>query len=90
MSISLIEKRNLCRCRSGLRQRHAGLPLVLAAAIAVRGFADLVGLQEQHLRDAFVGVDLRRQGRGVGDSSVTCPSHSGSSGVTLTMMPQRA
>src|SRR5213082_3988926 len=24
------------------------------------------------------------------NSSVTCPSHSGSSGVTLTMMPQRA
>src|SRR3954463_4955300 len=33
-----------------------------------------------------------RAGRGVvlENSRVTCPSHSGSSGVTLTMMPQRA
>src|SRR6478735_10991910 len=33
-----------------------------------------------------------RAGKGVVllNSSVTCPSHSGSSGVTLTMMPQRA
>src|SRR5262252_10242245 len=33
-----------------------------------------------------------RAGNGVvfENSSVTCPSHSGSSGVTLTMMPQRA
>jgi cyanophycin synthetase len=42
-------------------------PLVLAAAVAVRGRADLVGLEEQHLRHAFVGVDLRRQRRGVGE-----------------------
>src|SRR6201991_3951561 len=33
-----------------------------------------------------------RAGSGVvfENSSVTCPSHSGSNGVTLTMMPQRA
>src|SRR3974390_489645 len=33
-----------------------------------------------------------RAGNGVvlENSSVTCPSHSGSSGVTFTMMPQRA
>src|SRR5687767_15811475 len=33
-----------------------------------------------------------RAGSGVvfENSKVTCPSHSGSSGVTLTMMPQRA
>src|SRR3546814_8590950 len=33
-----------------------------------------------------------RAGSGVvlENSNVTCPSHSGSSGVTLTMMPQRA
>src|SRR5256885_7384735 len=35
--------------RSGLRQRHAPLALVLAAAIAVGRRADLVGLEEQHL-----------------------------------------
>src|ERR1700722_16812751 len=45
----------------GLRQCHAALALVLAAAIPVRGLADFVGFEEQHLRHALVGVDLRRQ-----------------------------
>src|SRR5581483_1835265 len=52
---------------SDLRQRDALLALVLAAAILVRGFANLVGLEEDHLRDAFVGIDLRGQRRGVGE-----------------------
>src|SRR5689334_13618430 len=52
---------------SGLRQRDAALALVFAAAVAVADVADFVGLQEQHLRHAFVGVDLRRQRRGVGE-----------------------
>src|SRR3977135_437063 len=51
---------------SGLGQRHASLALVLATAIAVRGSAHLVGFEKQHLRDAFVGVDLRGERRGVG------------------------
>ena len=50
---------------SGLRQRHALLPLILPAAILVRRRADLVRLEEQHLRDALVRVDLRGQRRGV-------------------------
>src|SRR5881296_3081210 len=41
----------------GLRQRHALLPLILAATVLVRDGADLVGLEEDHLRDAFVRVD---------------------------------
>ena len=52
---------------SGLRQRDALLALVLAAAILVRGRAHFVGLEEQHLRHALVGVDLRGQRRGVGE-----------------------
>ena len=57
-----------CRERttvSDLGQRDALLALVLAAAVLVRRLADLVRLEEDHLRDAFVGVDLRRQRRRV-------------------------
>src|SRR6185369_15685351 len=50
-----------------LRQRHAALSLVFAAAIFVRGFADFVGFEEDHLGDALVGVDLCGQWRGVGE-----------------------
>src|SRR5690348_18495491 len=46
---------------------NASLPLILAATILVTGLADLVGFQEQHLRDALVGVDFRRQRGGVGE-----------------------
>src|SRR5579859_4584174 len=49
------------------RERDALLALVLAAAIAVGGLADLVGLEEDDLRDALVRVDLRRQRRRVGE-----------------------
>src|SRR5690606_16260339 len=52
---------------SGFRQRDAGLALVLAAAVAIAGLADLVGLEEQHLRHALVRVDARRQGCGVAE-----------------------
>jgi two-component system OmpR family sensor kinase len=51
--------------QSGLRQGHAMLALVLAAAVLVRGLADFIALEEQHLRAAFAGVDLGRQRRGV-------------------------
>src|SRR5438552_4573015 len=50
---------------SRLRQRYALLPLIFAASILVRGLADLIGLEEDHLRDAFVGVDFRGQRRRV-------------------------
>src|SRR6186713_3115351 len=44
-----------------LRQRHTRLLEVLPLLIRVRPFARLVALEEQDLRDAFIGVDLRRQ-----------------------------
>lgn len=50
-----------------LRQRDAALALVFAAAILVGGFADFVGFEEDYLGDAFVGVDLCRKGRRVGE-----------------------
>src|SRR5215831_6494951 len=50
---------------SDLRQRDALLPLVLAAAILVGRLAHFVRLEEDHLRDALVGVDLRGQRRRV-------------------------
>src|SRR5215831_135731 len=48
-----------------LGKRNALLSLVLAAAILVRRLAHLVRLEEDHLRDAFVRVDLRGQRRRV-------------------------
>src|SRR5690606_23677982 len=52
---------------SGARQGDATLALVLAAAVAIGGFADLVTAEKQHLGAAFAGVDLGRQRRGVGE-----------------------
>src|SRR4026208_1405529 len=49
------------------RQGDAALSLVLAAAVAIRGLAQLVGLDEDRLRHALVGVDARRKWRGVGE-----------------------
>src|SRR5690349_7069582 len=53
--------------KSNLRQGDTDLALVLAATVAIRRFADVVGrgLEEDHLRDAFVRVDLRGQRRRV-------------------------
>src|SRR5690349_11407275 len=50
-----------------LRQRDTDLALILPAAVAVRRLADIVrrGLEEDHLRDAFVRVNFRRQWRGI-------------------------
>src|SRR5690625_2835884 len=56
---------SVTRC-SGLRQGHAALALVFAAAIGIAGVAHFVGFEKQHLRHALVGVDARRQRRGVG------------------------
>src|SRR5436305_14051298 len=52
---------------SNLGQRDAALRLVLALLVPVRHFARLVALEEQHLSDSFVGVNLGRQRRGVRD-----------------------
>ena len=43
------------------------LGLVLAFAVGVAGFADFVGLEEDDLAEAFVGVDACGKWRGVGD-----------------------
>src|SRR6266567_4146832 len=51
--------------RLDLGQGDALLALVLAPTVLVRGLADLVRLEENHLSDAFVGVDLRRKRRRV-------------------------
>jgi hypothetical protein len=48
-------------------QRHAPLAHVLPAAILVRDLADLVGLEEDHLRHTLVRIDLGGQRRGVGE-----------------------
>ena len=51
--------------RSGLRQCDTVLTLIFAATIAVRRLANLVALEEQHLRAAFARVDLGGQRRGI-------------------------
>ena len=42
------------------------MPQVLSAPVFVAGVADFIRLKEQHLGDAFVGVDFGRQVGGVG------------------------
>src|SRR3954447_7467874 len=55
------------RVCSQLRQRDAALRLVLALLVLVRLLARFVALEEQHLCDAFVGVNLCRQRRRIRD-----------------------
>jgi hypothetical protein len=64
--------------------------LVFAFAVGVADFAHFVGLEEQDLAEAFVGVDAGRERRGVGDLEGDEAFPLGFEGVTLTMMPQRA
>src|SRR5437588_81790 len=45
---------------SNARERDLALRLVLPLFVSVRGPARLVALEEEHLRDALVRVDLRR------------------------------
>ena len=86
--LSLPSHRHL---RSQLRQHDALLVLVLALAICVAHFTHFVGLEEQDLAQTFVCIDARGQSGVVFEiSSVTKPSHSGSNGVTFTIMPHRA
>src|SRR6185436_4638111 len=49
------------------RQGQALLPLILALLVRVRHLALFVALEEEHLRDPFVRVDLRGERRGVRD-----------------------
>src|ERR1700720_2471810 len=67
-------RRSTPRSRGAKERRQAPfsdlgerLALILAAAVLVRGLADFIGLEEDHLRDTFVGVDLGRQWRGIGE-----------------------
>ena len=62
---------------SRLGQRHS-LAHVLTAAIGMKSRKS-VRFEEQHLRDALIGVNLGRERRGVRKSS-DMPFHSGSSG----------
>ena len=50
-----------------LRQCNGFLPLVLALIVLVAALALTIRAQEQQLRDAFIGVYLRRQRGGVAD-----------------------
>src|SRR5690606_5676456 len=52
---------------SGSWQCDAGLPLVLAGPVGVGGPADFIGLEKDHLRAPFAGVDPGRQWRGIGE-----------------------
>ena len=49
-----------------LGQGNADLPLILAASVLILSFALFVGFEKNDLLDPFVGVDLGRQGRGIG------------------------
>ena len=53
--------------RLQLRQSNALLTLILAFLVLVRHLRGLRPLEEQHLSDAFVRIDLRRQRRRVRD-----------------------
>ena len=46
---------------SQLWQENGGLFLIFTFAVCVRSFAYFITIKEQHLGNALVGVDLRRQ-----------------------------
>ena len=73
-----------------LGQGHPGLAHILAFPVGIGDLGLTLALEEQELADALVGVDLAGRGVVLLISSVTWPSHSGSSGVTFTIIPQRA
>src|SRR6476620_6259889 len=50
-----------------LRQHDALLCLILSFAIGVTGLADLIRLEEDNLAQPFVGVDLCRKRRRIGN-----------------------
>src|SRR5260370_4301748 len=52
---------------SELGERQPLLRLVFALLVRIRGFADLVALEEEHLCDPLPGVDPGGQGGRVGD-----------------------
>src|ERR1700729_571617 len=50
---------------SQLRQNNSLLLLILSLAIRIAGLARLVAVKEQNLAQSLVGVNLRRQRRGI-------------------------
>jgi len=60
-----------------LRQRHAFLIHVLPLAVGVGYLRLLVSLEKQKLGDALSGVDLGREGGGVGDLQGQVPGPGG-------------
>ena len=76
----------------GRGTRRRGRSRLNLGGLVLHGLAASSWYRETLVLRAFLGSGLLRAGMGVvlENSRVTCPSHSGSSGVTLTMMPQRA
>src|SRR5699024_2414785 len=74
-SMMTMGKRNFMDGLLGAWQRDALLTLILATAITIRDFADLVAFKKQHLCAALAGVDFGGQWRGVGEfqCNVTFP-----------------
>jgi hypothetical protein len=64
--------------------------LVLALAIRVTDLTRLVTVEEENLAQSLIGIDAAGRGVVFEISRVTNPSHSGSNGVTFTIMPHRA
>ena len=49
------------------RESQAALILILAAFVCVTGRANAIGLEKQHLCNAFVGINLCWEGSGIGN-----------------------
>src|SRR4051812_35640990 len=60
-----------------LGKGHALLAHIFAGTVGVADFARLVALEEQELARAFVGVDLGRERRGVGEFESHMPFPAG-------------
>src|SRR6218665_2157105 len=50
-----------------LRQGHPALAHIFAGAVGIAGLAGLVALEEEELAGALIGIDLRRERRGVAE-----------------------
>lgn len=49
----------------GTWEGYAMLALILASSVCIRNIADVVALEEQHLRYSLIGIDLCRERRSV-------------------------
>ena len=73
-----------------LRQHDALLGLILSFAIGVTGLADLIRLEEDNLAQPFVGVDLCRKRRRIGNLERHEAFPLGLEWRKFTMIPHRA